>query len=306
MHSVFDYKFNSVYDDDITNRYHFPKQYLKQAEQSEGDWILYRQPTRGGGKGEYIAVARVVAIELHPSKQGHYYARMADFRSFAQPVPLRSLDGSPYEYLIKNVHPSKYGLTLHGKSVRYISEADFRAICHASLHFIINPANAIGYEVDLLPTDQELLEFVAAPSQEQERLAVQILANRKLRDVAFRKTVLNAYDNRCAVTGWRIINGGGKAEAQAAHILPIKENGPDFVRNGIALSATAHWLFNQHLISLTDDYDLLIASDKVPSELRNIFPREKQRIHLPKSRHFWPHPRYVQQHREKYIAHNPQ
>ncbi len=306
MHSVFDYKFNSVYDDDITNRYHFPKQYLKQAEQSEGDWILYRQPTRGGGKGEYIAVARVVAIELHPSKQGHYYARMADFRSFAQPVPLRPIDGSPYEYLIKNVHPSKYGLTLRGKSVRYISEADFRAICHASLDFIINSANAIGYEVDLLPTDQELLEFVAAPSQEQERLAVQILANRKLRDVAFRKTVLDAYDNRCAVTGWRIINGGGKAEAQAAHILPIKENGPDFVRNGIALSATAHWLFNQHLISLTDDYDLLIASDKVPSELRNIFPREKQRIHLPKSRHFWPHPGYVQQHREKYIAHNPQ
>ena len=306
MHSVFDYGFDSSYDDDIPYRYHFPDHFLKQAEQSEGDWIVYRHTTRGGGKGEYIAVAKVVAIEPHPSKQGHYYARMSDFRSFAQPVPLRPYDGSPYEDLLKNVHPSNFGRTIHGKSVRYISEADFRAICHASLQFITNPANATGYEVDLLPTDQELLEFVAAPSQEQERLAVHILANRKLRDVAFRKTVLDAYDNRCAVTGWRIINGGGKAETQAAHILPVKENGPDFVRNGIALSATAHWLFNQHLISLTDDCDLLIAPDKVPSELRNIFPREKQRIHLPRKQNFWPHPKYLQQHREKYIAHNPQ
>jgi putative restriction endonuclease len=33
----------------------------------------------------------------------------------------------------------------------------------------------------------------------------------------------------------------------------VAEGGPDVVQNGIALSATAHWLFDRHLIALTDD-----------------------------------------------------
>ncbi len=50
--------------------------------------------------------------------------------------------------------------------------------------------------------------------------------------------IKRAYDNTCAISGLRIINGGGRAEAQAAHIRPVHANGPDSLRNGVALSST--------------------------------------------------------------------
>ena len=69
----------------------------------------------------------------------------------------------------------------------------------------------------------------------------------------FRRVVLRAYDEQCAITGLKLINGGGRAEADAAHIRPVEANGPDIVNNGIALSGTAHWMFDRGLIALSDD-----------------------------------------------------
>ena len=72
--------------------------------------------------------------------------------------------------------------------------------------------------------------------------------------------MVEAYEGRCAVTRLRIINGGGRAEVQAAHVWAVQHGGPDTVRNGIALSSTVHWLFDRHLISLDQDYRLLVAA----------------------------------------------
>src|ERR1700726_2622762 len=82
----------------------------------------------------------------------------------------------------------------------------------------------------------------------------------------------------------------------------VSQGGPDVVQNGIALSATVHWLFDRHLISLTDDLGLLVSHNKVPSELRPLFARQLDRIHLPADRRLWPHPAYVRRHREGFAA----
>src|SRR3546814_1909519 len=92
-----------------------------------------------------------------------------------------------------------------------------------------------------------------------------MLVNRKIRDANFRNHVLDAYENTCAVTGLRIVNGGGKAEAQAAHIWSVAGGGPDIVQNGVALSATAHWLFDRHLITFDDN-----RSEEHTSELQSL------------------------------------
>ena len=69
----------------------------------------------------------------------------------------------------------------------------------------------------------------------------------------------DAYDARCAVTGWKLINGGGRAEAEAAHIRPVERGGPDSVQNGIALSGTAHWMFDRGLIGFSDELEILVS-----------------------------------------------
>jgi len=80
-----------------------------------------------------------------------------------------------------------------------------------------------------------------------------------VRDRVFRRVVLDAYDCRCAVTGLKFINGGGRAEVEAAHIKPVEHDGPDDIRNGLALSGTAHWMFDRGLISLADNLQILIS-----------------------------------------------
>ena len=136
------------------------------------------------------------------------------------------------------------------------------------------------------------------PEKKKRRHVIQFLLNRKIRDASFRRTIMNAYDSTCAVTRARIINGKGRAEAQAAHIDPVANHGPDTVGNGIALSSTCHWLFDRHLISLSDNYGLLVKENKIPRVILNLIKKSKKQILLPKNELYRPRIEYIQQHRK--------
>lgn len=97
-----------------------------------------------------------------------------------------------------------------------------------------------------------------------DRPIIERLSRRPFRDRVFATGIKRAYDNTCAISGLRIINGGGRAEAQAAHIRPVHANGPDSLRNGVALSSTFHWMFDRGLISIDDDYSLLFKRNAAP------------------------------------------
>ena len=302
MKGIFDTKANSGYDDEIVRRYQFPPQYRSIAEQLVGDWIVYREPQRNGGLRAYIAVARVLGVDVDPGRAGHSYATIVDYRPFDRPVPF-SNNGAYAEAALREIdNPSRVGIYLRGKSIRSVSETDFGVIVRAGLDETLARANAIRLELDPQHIDEETLDLLEAPPAEQARRIVQILLNRKLREASFRCHVCDAYDNRCAVTGLQIVNGGGKAEVQAAHIWSVASGGPDVVQNGLALSGTAHWLFDRHLISLTDDYGLLVSHNKVPAELRGLFAKQLDRIHLPDNPKLWPHRSYVARHREAFSA----
>jgi putative restriction endonuclease len=299
---IFDTKANSGYDDEIVRRYHFPPQYRTVAEQLIGDWIIYREPQRNGGRRAYIAVARVLRIEVDTRRAGYSYAVVGDYLPFDRPVPFAN-KGAYAEAALREIsNPSRVGAYLQGKSIRIISEDDFAAIVRTGLGETLAPVNAIRLDLDPFQLDEETVEYLEAPPAEQARRIEQILLNRKIREANFRHHVCEAYDNRCAVTGLRILNGGGKAEVQAAHIWSVAAGGPDVVQNGLALSGTAHWLFDRHLISLTDDYGLLVSHNKVPTELRGLFSKQLDRIHLPDDPTLWPHRSYVARHREAFSS----
>ncbi|HEX9525284.1 MAG TPA: HNH endonuclease [Reyranella sp.] len=302
MKAIFDTRAESGYDDDIVRRYHFPNRYLAAAQQAVGDWIIYREPRRAGGRSGYVAVARLQQIDPDPDMPDHSYARVADFLPFDAVVPLRHGSGFYERQLSFVAKPSLIGASLQGKSVRLISDEEFAEITLDGLNRTLAPDNAVRLELDADHVDRETLELISAPEQERQRRIVQMLVNRKIREASFRKNVVDAYDNTCAVTRLKIVNGGGKAEAQAAHIWSVGSGGPDVVRNGIALSATVHWLFDRHLISLTDEYGLLVSHNRVPAELRPLFQNQLQRIHLPKDRTQWPHLAYVRRHRAAYVG----
>lgn len=302
MKGVFDTRPLTKYDDDISRRYHFPNRYLAAAEHTEKDWIVYREPRGGGGRQAYVAVARVSRIEPDPFDPGHSYAFVADYLEFDQAVPLHN--GIQYyeAHLNSVANPSNIGVALRGRSVRTITEEEFATIALAGLAETLRDDNPHRMEYGKSEADQRLEAFVGAPPEEQKRQIAQMLANRPLRDWAFRRSVVTAYRETCAVTGLRMVNGGGKAEVQAAHIRAVKHNGPDIVPNGIALSATCHWLFDRHLISLRDDYSLLVAHNRVPSEFQDLFSNQLKCIHLPEDEKLWPHSTYIEWHQERFLG----
>lgn len=302
--AVFDVKLGSRYNDDVAWRYHFPTQsnYLAAAEAAIGDWVIYRETQRNKGRRAYTAVARLLRIEPDLELAGHAYAYVEKYLAFEPPVPFARAD-SYWEAIARAIDDrQKLGAALQNKSIRPLSEEDFSAIVQAGLSETLEPENAIRLNLGVQDLDQATFEFLHEPPVEQARRIEQVLLNRKIRDANFRRQVCEAYEDRCAVTGLRIINGGGKSEVQAAHIWGVGEGGPDAVQNGLALSGTVHWLFDRHLISLTDDYQLLVSHNKVPSELRVLFEKQMERIHLPKDRKLWPHPRYLARHREAFSA----
>ncbi|MGH6915501.1 MAG: HNH endonuclease, partial [Geminicoccales bacterium] len=131
----------------------------------------------------------------------------------------------------------------------------------------------------------------------QQRPIIEQLVSRPFRDRAFAVAVKSAYADTCAITGLRLINGGGRSEVQAAHIRPVASEGPDSVRNGLALSGTVHWMFDRGLLSVDDDYLLLVARECVPDTLNRLLP-EHGRVLLPERQEHRPHPQFLRFHRE--------
>ncbi len=258
--------------------------------------MVLRRPRADGGNLAYFAVARVIAVEPDPGNAALSYARLAEFLPFDVPVPWTT-NGHYAESALRQLPRPQVGVFLRGRSVRSLEDADFVAIVSAGLRDTTDPANARRYGLD--PANLDIAAFQAdVPLGERVWRIEAALTNRIVRDASFRRTVCLAYDDRCAVSRLRIINGGGRSEVQAAHIWSVADGGPDVVQNGIALSATIHWLFDRHLIALTDDYRLLVAHNRVPSELQSLFGEQSKVIHLPTDQGAWPHPSFLARHRE--------
>lgn len=274
------------YDDLPEQRYHFPKRYLKAMARVVGDWIIYYEPSRmsdekqSGGRKAYFATARVTSIEPDPAREDHYYAFVSDYLEFDRAVPFKEGD---FYYESKLRRPD--GGTNRGAagfSVRGIPDHEYDLIFRAGFISYVGDVHPPPEGPELMLPDRPVLEQVV---------------HRPFRDAAFSKQIRNAYGNACAVTGIKIVNGGGRPEVQAAHIQPVKDQGPDSVRNGIALSATVHWMFDRGLISIDDDYSFLICEDRIPQSVLGIF-NEDRRLRLPSAANSAPHRQYLEYHRE--------
>lgn len=251
---VFIHRYDSIYEDIPSEKYQFPKQYLSRAKNCEGDWVIYLEPSKVKKTRGYFAVAKVREIISDPNNKAMFLAIIVkgSYLDFGDPVQF-SEKGEVIEQGLLNNQGKISGRSQ--SAVRTISAPDFTRILDRGLfqddNFLPRSANQsvnFGFH-----EDQSQFEVSSA------RIRVKQLTNRAIRDRNFRKTVLKAYGERCAITGLRLINGGGRAEVEAAHIRPVEHDGPDIVSNGIALSGTAHWMFDRSLVSLSNDLKILIS-----------------------------------------------
>lgn len=295
---VFMHRSDSIYDDSPAEQYQFPRQYLGRAEGSIGDWIVYLEPSKVVGTRGYFAIARVQQIIPDPKAEGMYLALIepGSYLDFARPVPFNEL-GGPIERGLLNDEGRLSGRAQ--SAVRPISPQDFQRIVERGLDDREPLLPRVGMPEPVAGFEEGQAPYVF----EQPRDRVPQLTSRVVRDRVFRKVVLRAYDERCAITGLKLINGGGRAEVDAAHIRPVQANGPDVVNNGLALSGTAHWMFDRGLISLGDDLQILISRQVNDIDSVRGFINKSGQAHAPMRGADRPHPHFLAWHRENCFKH---
>ena len=287
---VLQHRADSIYEDEPDRKYDFPSRYLRAVRAGIGDWIVYYEPVKAGPRG-YFAVAKLADVIEKPGAEGRFLALIepGSYLEFDRWVP-RLVDGRPLEAALAGPDGSPRSGGLSQSAVRLLHEQEFAAIVGRGLPAELEAEEARRFDPPAAGFDEPLVHF--------ERPLIERLTNRLYRDVAFRRRVREAYRHRCALSGLELRNGGGRPEVAAAHIRPVARQGSDSVRNGLALSATLHWMFDRGLVAVADDFSILVSHNKVPPGIADRLIHPSGRMLLPPDERDWPHPRNLRWHRE--------
>jgi putative restriction endonuclease len=288
---VFIHRTDSIYDDVPSERYQFPPQYLTRVQACIGDWIVYYEPRKAADTRGYFAVAKVQEVIPDPGTPRMYLAiiEAGSYLPLGNPVPFSRPDGLVEQGLLNEAG------AISGRAqaaVRRLSAEDFNRIVSLGvvdedeiLPRLGDPATGFG---------EDTAPFIA----EQARERVAWFTSHKVRARNFRRIVLTAYGEQCAITGLRLINGGGRAEVVAAHIRPVEHDGPDDVRNGLALSGTIHWMFDRGLVSLNDDLRIMVSRQVNDPAAAQTLVNSSGHLLPPHRAADRPHPAFLNWHRE--------
>jgi putative restriction endonuclease len=281
-----------------------PRKFVVQhLDRSFSVWIYIWTLTHGGGsprpKNEYRIQLTTVQPPLKLNPNGYtlllgYYPDLEIFAGFDIQKHLQFTAGSPS---IQIGFDALQKALLNGLSFyqRTNNEIVVGIRPDQFLSYILN-AKALHNEG---PSAKNLLEKAAeledveqeATEEPPERQRVVTEVSRLSRDANFRRKVLDAYENRCAVTRMQL------RLVDAAHILPVAvEGSTDETTNGIALSPTMHRAFDNALIYIDDEHKMQLNKETAYNlqnknlshglfELKGWLDR---RIHLPADRQLRP------------------
>jgi putative restriction endonuclease len=145
-----------------------------------------------------------------------------------------------------------------------------------------------------IPSNEQIVRDAAYKSPEE--------ALTQGREARFRLNIVAAYNYTCALTRYRLTTISGASIVDAAHIHQFSDSRNNDPRNGLALCKNAHWLFDNGLWALTDDYKVIVAlggfAEDGPDQ-KLLATYGGQRIHLPANSAVWPSPVHIAWHRNK-------
>jgi putative restriction endonuclease len=123
-----------------------------------------------------------------------------------------------------------------------------------------------------------------------------------VRSGLFKREVPKIYQNTCAISGLRVDATLNVSMIDACHIKPFSESYDDTISNGIALCPNLHRAFDRGLISIDEEYKVLVNPNfKEPNEstysIRQFLGKQ---ILLPVELRYYPSQENIQQHRQKF------
>jgi len=104
------------------------------------------------------------------------------------------------------------------------------------------------------------------------------------------------------LTGYRLLTISSGSIIDAAHIHQFADSRNNDVRNGLALCKNAHWLFDNGLWTIADDYTVQVALGRFTEDSPDQKPLSNyhgQMIRLPSNPTLNPDPAHLDWHRKK-------
>lgn len=211
--------------------------------------------------------------------------------------PRRTDDGSPYDALYldsagNDVEYVHYDARKHGvwELAKSSAAADGDLLRPALVNEVLIQSS--------IEEEQSAAQRVGAFDASDERDARQkVLAAivRRQGQAQFRRTLLKAYNGRCAVTGCPVVD-----VLEAAHIKPYLGPHTNSVHNGLLLRADVHTLFDLGLLRIDADRLTVALASRLIGQLPDVV--EGAPLRLPVNRADWPDPEALRHHGEQSIA----
>ncbi|MFD2969955.1 HNH endonuclease [Sphingobacterium bambusae] len=123
-----------------------------------------------------------------------------------------------------------------------------------------------------------------------------------VRSGLFKREIPRIYHNTCAISGMRVDALTTASMIDACHIVPFSEGYNDTLGNGIALCPNLHRAFDRGLISLSDNYTVLVNKNFVENDrsVFNLRQLEGISIRLPDNVEHHPALENLWEHRRKF------
>ena len=110
------------------------------------------------------------------------------------------------------------------------------------------------------------------------------------RGTIFRREVVKIYDQTCCISGLRVSATFTITMVDACHIVPFATNFDNSLTNGIALCPNLHRAFDRGLITVSDDYRVMLSSAFTENEASPFSFQQinGQQLSLPINKRFYP------------------
>ena len=296
MPAIFQIKPGEERSNPIHESFQFDNKYLHLVYSVLNDWIIYYRPAKrageqGGRAGGYFATARTISVHPVAGTTGCSRVELAEFCEFPNvPFSIALPATTTRFYYEQNMRESDGSLNKHANQqrIRPLSTNEYNRIMEAALTGCDTPEEP---QISAYP-HSGFAEDPPAPLFRNR-----FITSRTLRDRTFSRVVGEAYGWRCAMTGILLHAPDGSHEIECAHIKPVKDAGPDSVRNGISLLRTFHWLFDIGLVSVDSDYRIIRSSRYNLATMDGLI-NMSGRIILPRNEMEHPHPDFLRYHRD--------
>jgi putative restriction endonuclease len=122
-----------------------------------------------------------------------------------------------------------------------------------------------------------------------------------IRSHSFKKQITQIYSNTCAISRLRVDSIANVSMIDACHIVPFSESHNDHLTNGIALSPNMHRAFDRGLISIDNQFKVLVSNSfRETDSTHSIRQFEGKEIVLPRNRKYAPERSNLEQHRKRF------